>query len=511
MSEPRLSVITPLYKPVIRELKDCLRSAKGPGIEHILVLDGASNVHNLKKLQKVVRSYGAKLYVLDDQAGISEASNVAASHASGEFLVFLDQDDFLEENWWAPLLLTIEDADFVYSDSFHANSSGHATSLQRKPSWSPIRLIFSMYAVHFMAIRKSVFDEVSGFRSQYDGSQDHDIALRISRMTDRFKHIPIPLYSWRQSAASTLSNPTNKSWAYDAGAAAAQDHLQQFDAASKAERIEDFHPGGIRGVFAERKEPVSIVVPTAFGADKSGSLWVEKLFHSLKPFLRPELGDEIVLVTGKEKDKNFIARARGEFPIDVVRAKDDKKFNFSRRCNIGFSVASNKHVLLLNDDVEFGSENPFNSLFGLLNLPNVGLVGGLLAFPDYSIQHGGHAFIKGLPVHTGYQGRSREVGLFDLIVDREAVGVTGALMFQLKSTWQTVGGFTTSLPLSFNDVDYCQKIRSLGMSIVQANSVKAIHHESVTREAIVESWEIGFMVERWSDIMASDGFATPYR
>jgi len=511
VSESRLSVITPLYKPVMAELKDCLRSAQGPNIEHVLVLDGAKNVDNLKKLQKVVRGFGAKLFVLEDQVGISEASNIAASHASGEFLVFLDQDDFLEENWWSPLLLTIEDADFVYSDSFHANSLGHATSLQRKPSWSPVRLIFSMYAVHFMAIRKSVFDMVSGFRSEYDGSQDHDIALRISRITNRFKHIPIPLYSWRQSAASTLSNPTNKSWAYDAGAAAAQDHLQQFDADSTAERITDFHPGGIRGVFGERNEPVSIVVPTAFGSDASGSLWVEKLSQSLKPFLKPELGDELIFVTGKEKGKGFMARARGDLPIKVLRVTDGQDFNFSRRCNIGFTVAANRHVLLLNDDIEFGSENPFNSLFGLLNLPDVGLVGGLLVFPDFSVQHGGHSFINGLPVHTGYLARSREVGLFDLIVDREAVGVTGALMFQLKSTWEAVGGFTTSLPLSFNDVDYCQKIRSLGFSIVQANSVKAIHHESVTRDAAVKAWEVGFMEKRWSDIMYRDGFATPYR
>jgi GT2 family glycosyltransferase len=84
-------------------------------------------------------------------------------------------------------------------------------------------------------------------------------------------------------------------------------------------------------------------------------------------------------------------------------------------------------------------------------------------------------------------------------------------MFQLKSTWQSVGGFTTSLPLSFNDVDYFQKIRSLGFSVVQANSVKALHHESVTREAISEFWEIDFIERRWSDVLSADRLSSPYR
>jgi GT2 family glycosyltransferase len=90
-------------------------------------------------------------------------------------------------------------------------------------------------------------------------------------------------------------------------------------------------------------------------------------------------------------------------------------------------------------------------------------------------------------------------------------GVTGALMFQLKSTWLQVGGFTMSLPLSFNDVDYCLKVRSLGYSVIQANSVTAIHNESVTRDPVVESDEHDFIKGRWSDAMATDYFSSPYK
>jgi GT2 family glycosyltransferase len=511
MNVPVFSVITPVFNPDFRELRDCLRSARAQGVEHILALDGEANVSNLQKLKSVVESYGAKLIVSHDRLGISGASNLAAAAATGEFLVFLDQDDFLEENWWSPLLVTIENADFIYSDSFHADASGNVVSLHRKPAWSPVRLLFLMYATHFMAVRRSVFENVGGFRTEFDGSQDHDLALRISRVTNRFRHIPIPLYSWRQSKASSLSDPGNKSWAYDAGAAAATSFLQEIDKNATVEKILDFHPGGLRARFSPRTEPVSIVVPTAFGSDYSGNPWLNGLLDSLLPFLDGKIGDEVILVHGGEDDFGLVERFRKASQVRTLSVFDNRTFNFSRRVNIGFSLSQNNHVLLLNDDVQFGTENPLDDLFGLLSLENVGVVGGLLAYPDFSIQHAGHSFVKGHPVHAGLRAKSFEIGVFDLIVDREVVGVTGALMFQLKSTWQSVGGFTTSLPLSFNDVDYCQKVRSLGFSVIQANSVKAFHHESVTREAISEYWEVDFIERRWSDVLSADRFSSPYR
>jgi len=511
MSIVRFSVITPVFKPNFQELRDCLISAQGPGVEHILCLDGKSNISSFSRLKKLAKSYGAKLVVSENPVGISSASNLAIGEAVGEFLVFLDQDDFLEEQWWKPLLESVDSADFIYSDSFHADASGDVIGVWRKPKWSPTRMIFNMYATHFMAVRKSVFDQVGGFRSDFDGSQDHDLALRIGRISDRFTHIPIPLYSWRQSKASTLKDPKNKEWAYSAGERAAQDHLQKFDQNAIATQVSELYPGAISARFSERSKPVSVIVPTAFGANKAGVPWVDGLFQSLSPFLSREVGDELIFVHGGEDDHGFIEKIRLVANVPILSVYDEYTFSFSRRVNIGFEVAKNEHVLLLNDDIKFGTESPMNSLFGLLGLPNVGLVGGLLTYPDFSIQHAGHSFVEGAPKNFGFLSRSLNIGLFDLIVDREVVGVTGALMFQLRSTWRAVGGFTPSLPLSFNDVDYCQKIRGLGYSIIQANSVKAIHYESVTREAIDEDWEYGIINGRWFDSLSHDGFSSPYR
>jgi GT2 family glycosyltransferase len=501
-----LSVITPVYMPVLSELRDCLESAQGPNVEHILVLDGDHGTKTVKAVRRLAKKYRAQLKILDTQVGISKASNEGVEWAKGDFLVFLDQDDFLAKNWWAPVMEIAETVDFIYSDCFHANQAGKATRLVRKPDWSPVRLMFNMFPVHFMAVRKSMFLEIGGFRSEYDGSQDHDLALRISRRTNRIAHIPVPLYFWRASQASTVSNPNNKSWAYDAGLEAAKDHLKVVAPSADLIKLDEF-PGALQARFKKRTLPVSVVIPSAFKQSASGVPYISLLIDSLTPFLSQDLGDEIVVVHGKKDDSSSLA---GSFPKDIPSkfVVDKEKFNFSRRTNIGFLSAKNDHVLLLNDDVEFGTEDPLNQLFGLLGLPNVGLVGGLLSFPDFTIQHGGHSFTAGRPNHAHYGSRSLDPGLFDLIIDHEVVGVTGALMFQLKSTWHSVGGFSAAFPLNFNDVDYCQKIRTLGFSIIQANSVVAFHHESVTRQSKVYDWEIDLLNTRWYDVLSVDDYST---
>jgi GT2 family glycosyltransferase len=507
MQSTQISVITPVFNPVLSELRQCLKSARAANAEHILCLDGVGNVKSLKRLKRLVKRFGARLEINEEQGGISSASNKAAASARGQFLVFLDQDDFLVKNWQAPIFQVMEESDFIYSDCFLADVNGRPFHRVRKPSWSPVRLIFNMYAVHFMAVRKSVFESLGGFRSEFDGSQDHDLALRVSTVTDRVTHLDLPLYHWRESLVSTASDPENKVWAFDAGLAAAQEHIQSFSKGARLEKIDNF-PGGLRAVFPERNKPVSIVVPTAFKANSSGFHYIDLLVKSIIPFLKKDIGDEIVLVHGDEQPSDFIRMLQQSQTVRILGVRDKDSFNFSQRCNIGFEVAENEHVLLLNDDLEFGVDNPFNSLFGILELPNVGLVGGLLSFPDFTVQHGGHAFTGGNPHHAHYGARSLKFGLMDLVVDHEVVGVTGALMFQLKSTWKAVGGFTAALPLNYNDVDYCQKIRLLGLGIIQANSVTAIHHESVTRLSKVEDWELQTIKQRWPEVLNVDEFST---
>ena len=502
---PLVSVITPVYKPVLKELAQCLASARATDVEHILVLDGESNATDRSQLDALVARFGARLVVRKENGGISRATNDGVDEATGEFVLFLDQDDYLEPNWAGLVALAAPRSDYIYSDAYVVTSKGKVLASLNKPDWSPLRLTFSMYACHFFAVRRELFVGLGGMRPAFDGAQDHDIALRASRATDRVTHIPQPLYNWRQSAASTAANPENKPWAFEAGVAAAQDHIDALGVSASVEFIPGA-PGCYRAVYSPRTEPISVVIPTAFGGRDGGRPLLETLLRSIAGQIGTHSGDEIVIVSGGEDDKGVLDAAAATFGYSITHIVDSSPFNFSARCNIAMDAAHNELILLLNDDIEFTTETSLDQMVGNLAQPNVGLVGAILLYEDGSIQHAAHKYTRGGPMHAFYRWRTRNSYLGELLIDREVSGVTGAMMLQRKSVWRAVGGFSVEFPLNYNDVDYCLKIRALGYSIIQANTVSAIHHESQTRETHVGRDEKGLLFHRWPTSFVFDKF-----
>lgn len=62
-----------------------------------------------------------------------------------------------------------------------------------------------MYTGHLTVYRTSVVQAVGGFRSQFDFSQDYDLALRISEHTNNIEHIERILYYWRAIETSAAT------------------------------------------------------------------------------------------------------------------------------------------------------------------------------------------------------------------------------------------------------------------------------------------------------------------
>jgi GT2 family glycosyltransferase len=493
---PLVTVLTPVYRPGLAHLEQCLDSVRAPGVEHILIIDGRENVEKLSVIERLAVKRGAKVVVCETHGGISAATNAGAEAARGEFIVLVDQDDFLEPNWFDYFQLACPEADMLYSDMYTADQHGQKVREYRKPDWSPIRLAFNMYACHFLALRRELFLELGGMRSAFDGAQDHDIALRFARQGARVHHIPVPLYSWRQIPTSTALDPDSKPYASEAGRKASQEHLDKIGVPGQIVKGE--LAGGYIANFPQRNQPVSVVIPTAFGRDDAKHSHTEDAIKSLYMHLGSVSGDELILVSGGEDDLGLLAGLSASAPFSITHVIDRGKFNFSRRSNIGFESARNELVLLMNDDVVLDTEPCLNQMVGLLAFENVGIVGSQLVFPGMLIQHGGHIYI-GRPGHAYYRFGQSNAPLFDLMVDREVSGVTAALTLQKKSTWRAVGGFCEALPLNYNDVDYCLKVAALGLSSVLANSSKAVHHESITRNPKLLQREIDILMSRWRD------------
>jgi GT2 family glycosyltransferase len=507
MNEIKVSVITPIFNPNLSQLEDCLSSVNSNAlVEHILGIDGPDAIENLSQFELLVKRYSAKVVLTDAHGGISSATNAAVQIASGELLLFLDQDDFLVGDWQKQVLPLVDSNDIVYSDRHTAAEDGSLLLDQvfRKPAWSPFRLLGNMYISHFFAIKRELFNSIGGMRSEFDGSQDHDLALRALETNPKVEHIALPLYAWRQSENSTALNPAAKSYAVDSGISAVNEHHQRTGKALNTSRHE-IYPGFYVHSYPKRDLPVSIVIPTAFGSNLDAFPIIRNLIDSITNELNHQ-DDEVVIVSAGEDDHGELERIDNLLKCRVIHLIDDQPFNFSRRVNLGAIQASNEMILFLNDDVEFVSGNPIDSLMYCALQAGVGAVGAQLLFPDGSVQHSGHAYYKLGAHHPYYLTRDVSQHFGDLILDREISGVTAACLMQKKSVWKEVGGFTNQLPSNYNDVDFCLKIREAGHSIVLMNSVVATHYESTTRDPELQDWEVKFIRNRWSHRMWFDRF-----
>jgi glycosyltransferase involved in cell wall biosynthesis len=150
--------------------------------------------------------------------------------ATGEFVGLLDHDDALAPEALAKVAATLlanPDADYIYTDEDKINPQGQHYGLFRKPPFDLVRLRGQNYCCHFSVFRKTLLDDISGFRSGFDGSQDYDLVLRAIERARSVIHIPEVLYHWRAVPGSTSGDSMAKPYAYEAGQRAIEQHFER--------------------------------------------------------------------------------------------------------------------------------------------------------------------------------------------------------------------------------------------------------------------------------------------
>ena len=65
------------------------------------------------------------------------------------------------------------------------------------------------------------------YRPEFDGSQDHDMVLRLTEKAEKVVHVPKVLYYWRVHPESVSMNLDSKSYAVDAAIRAIQEQLRR--------------------------------------------------------------------------------------------------------------------------------------------------------------------------------------------------------------------------------------------------------------------------------------------
>jgi GT2 family glycosyltransferase len=506
VSAPLFSIVTPVYEPPVDVLGDTIASVLAQDFEdwEWILVDDCSPTEAVRDLirEHAARDPRIRLVERETNGHIVAASNDGIESARGEFIVLLDHDDLLTPDALSANASRIsrhDDVDYLYSDEDKVDDEGNLYDEFRKPDWSPERLRGQMYTSHLSVMRTEVVRRVGGFREGYDGSQDHDLALRVGEVARRVVHIPEVLYHWRAVVGSASADINAKPYATIAGAKAVQDHMDRLGLA--AEVGQGPVPGHYR--ITRRLDPrtrVSVVIPTI---GQSALIWgarrvmVVEAVRSLLAHTRHENLEVVVVYDDPTPEK--VLRDLEEVAGDrLVLVRFTRPFNYSEKMNVGCLRASGERLVFLNDDVEVISEGWLEQLVAPLDEPDVGMTGARLYFSDDTVQHAGHAYARGHYLHPFRDLPRESYGPFGaLIINREASGVTAACAAMRRDTFVEVGGFSEVLPANFNDVDLSYKVRRHGQRIVYVAPVELYHFESRTRERAVHDWERAVVRGRW--------------
>lgn len=233
-----------------------------------------------------------------------------------------------------------------------------------------------------------------------------------------------------------------------------------------------------------RPEPAAgrilVVIPTR---DRSNllSTMVESLVARAAD---PDRLDILVVDNGStEKAMGaLLARWSRDRKVEVLR--NDEAFNWSRLNNLAARRSGQQILVFANNDMRMLSKGWDDTLRRDLADPDVGVVGARLIYPSGRVQHAGVVMsgLRGAPLHDGLGAERWERGPLDRWLRRRpASAVTGAFIAVRREVFDASGGFDEAFVVACNDIDFCLRIRSLGLSVLYEPEIELIHHESETR------------------------------
>ena len=446
---------------------------------------------------------------------ISAASNDALHMATGDFIVLLDHDDELALHtlYFAAVAINRHpDLKLIYGDEDKIDENGRRFSPYFKPQWDPDLFLVQNYAAHPAIVHASLARDAGGFRSEYDGAQDHDFMLRCVERIDesQIKRIPWLLYHWRATPHSTAEAVTAKPYALDARTRAVEDYLQRRRIAAVVSRQGEFQ----RVRYAIPAQLASIIIPTR---DQASLL--EKCLRSIKEKTDYEFY-EIVIADNSSSEPStceLLQEVARDERIRVVSAAGN--FNYSKLCNCGAAAARGQVLVLLNNDVEVSETGWLSELVSQVMRPEVGVVGASLWFPDGQLQHAGVVLSpERIGNYPYFRRRRSDSGYFSqLQLVRNVAAVTGACLAVRAEVYAQLGGLNErDLSIAFNDIDFCLRIRELNLRVVWTPHAKLIHRESSSRglEDTEEKQdrfhqELRYMQQRWREPLHDDPFYNP--
>ena len=487
----KISILVPLWNNQRQFQIEMLESVMNQTYENweLCLADGSDEEHAY--IGEICKEYAAKaggriVYKhLDKNGGIAGNTNECLKLATGEYIGLFDQDDILHPSALYEYVKAIneQDADYIYCDetTFHNGDINKMLTMHFKPDFAPDNLRANNYICHFSVFSRELLDGTELFRPKFDGSQDHDMILRLTDNAKHVVHVPKLLYYWRSHSGSVASGISAKPYAIDAAKGAVAEHLKKHGYS----HFKITSTRAFETIFRIQYQiignpKVSIVI-----ANKDHA---QDLRRCITSILEKSTYDnyEIIVVENNSETPEIEAYyqelAENE-KVKVVRFEG--AFNYSAVNNLGVSQATGEYIVLLNNDTEVITVNWIEELLMYAQREDVGAVGAKLYYPDKTIQHAG--VVIGLGAHrtaghTHYKQSRQNLGYMGrLCYAQNVTAVTGACLMVKKSLYDQVSGLDTGFAISLNDVDFCLKLRKAGYLNVWTPFAELYHYESISR------------------------------
>ncbi len=498
---PKISILVPLYNTPEDFLREMIESVTNQTYENweLCLADGSDNAHAY--VEEVVKEYQKKdeeerldkpeasgriLYRrLKKNEGISGNTNQCLAMATGEYIGLFDHDDILHPSVLYEYVKVINEkqADYIYCDetTFKSGNINKMLTMHFKPDYAIDNLRANNYICHFSVFARELLDSAELFRPRFDGSQDHDVILRLTDRAKNVVHVPKLLYYWRSHPASTASGIGAKPYAIEAAKGAVADHLRRHG----FEHFQITSTRAFETIFKIRYQIMGTPVISIIIANKDHR---EDLKRCITSILEKSTYEnfEIIVVENNSTEKEtfeYYQELQENEKIKVVTFEGS--FNYSAVNNFGAAHASGEYILLLNNDTQVITVNWMEELLMYAQRQDVGAVGAKLYYANKTIQHAG--VVLGLGAHRtaghSHYGQHREnLGYMGRLCYAQNVSaVTGACLLVKKSLFEEVGGLEESFAISLNDVDFCLKLREKGYLNVFTPFAELYHFESISR------------------------------
>ena len=488
--EIKISVLVPLYNTPEKFLREMIDSVVTQTYKNweLCLADGSDDKHT--DVGRICQEYiekdsRIKYQKIEKNLGISGNTNVCFSMATGNFIGLFDHDDVMHPSLLFECVKTVceKDADYVYTDeaTFTSPNLDDLIVLHFKPDYSPDNLRANNYICHFSMFDADLLKKTGLFRPEYDGSQDHDMILRLTEEAKHVCHIPKILYYWRSHPNSVAADIGAKTYAIDAAKRAVHDHMRDYYGIEVEVESTRAFPTIFQIKYPINGEPlISIVIPNKDH--------VEDLRRCITSIEKKSTWKnyEIVVVENNSVEqsiRDYYKELESDPKVKIVTYEGG--FNYSRINNVGVKETIGEYLLFLNNDTEVISPDWMEQLLMYAQRKDVGAVGAKLYYADNTIQHAGvviglgahrsagHTHYKMPREHLGYMGR--------LCYAQDVTAVTGACLMVKKSIYEEVNGLDESFTISLNDVDLCLKIREKGYLNIFTPFAELYHYESKTR------------------------------